>query len=73
MSESIYCQCPKCKNEVLEFNFCGRNGYVSFCKICQGLLYYCSVFGNIDFFKNSGETFEKHYDQFITEEEANNL
>lgn len=63
MSDSIYKECPKCSEE-LEFNFAGNNGYVAFCGKCQALLYYCSIFSKIDFFKPTKESFEAYFKEF---------
>ena len=63
MPDSLFKPCPKCSNE-LEFNFAGYNGYVAFCKECQALLYYCSIFSKIDFFVPTKESFEVSLTEF---------
>jgi len=56
MSDYTY-PCPKCNREILELSFAGTNGYVAFCEKCQGLFYYCSIFGTMHFFKPTQELF----------------
>lgn len=64
MSDKIYHMCPKCKIIELEFSFAGNNGYVAFCKKCQAMFYYCSIFGKVDMFVPNNERFEVDYKQF---------
>ena len=56
------CICPNCNIEHVKFIFHEKNGYVAFCDYCESLLYYCSMFEKVTYFKPTGEEIPLPFD-----------
>lgn len=65
MTDTLNVKCPKCKKQDIEFNFAGNNGYVAMCATCKLLLYYCAIFGNVSYFKATGEEYSLQFSEMV--------
>ena len=65
LQEQYEILCPQCNREDIKFTFAGNNGYISFCKTCQCLLYFCSIFQKIDVFKPTKKRYDMTYQKLI--------